>query len=1465
MFSPLRSVLGPRTGQRGPITTPKWLIAAGCALLALGVGAQTVFINEIHYDDAGGDSGEGVEVAGPAGTDLTGWTIIPYNGSNGASYTPIGTLSGTIPDLGGGYGVIWVPITGLQNGAPDAVALVDAGNTVVQFLSYEGSFTATNGAANGQTSTDIGVSEPGNVEGQSLQLTGTGTTYTHFTWASQATATPGAFNNGQTFGAACGISLGTISTSCDALTPGVDTYDLLIPYTGVHPSLVVTNNGNSGTVAGDDPALVSNGTIIISNINEGDAYDVAFSSPCSTLDLSGSSPVCEVPACSVSFGTESTSCNGATPGDLDTYDLMIPYSGVHAGITVVNNSGSGTIAGDDPAVISDGVIVISGISELDPYDVSLSVPCDGETVSGAAPGCDPEPVVIINEVDYDNVGLDNAEWVELYNPGPVAADLTGYSVVAVNGANGNVQSTATIPAVTLAVGDYYVIGTASVPNVDLVVTGNDRIQNGPVDAVVLYNPSNTVVDAVSYEGTSIAPYVEGTGLATGDDNTTTDKVIARLPNGTDTNDNSVDWVVWCATPGTSNDGASDMDTDAIPDCLDACPLATDGIGDFNVSTCSCNAGYDPVFTQIGPNQVITSCVLSPCDIILGTPSTICDAFTPGTDTYTLTIPYTGVEAGVTVVNNSGSGTIGGDDPAVVSNGSIIISGISEANAYAVTLTAPCGAQVANGPAPVCEPTPSLVINEVDYNQPGTDADEYFELLNTGAVNIDLGGLKAYLWNGTGDTPYDTLTLNSVTLVPGDYYVLGSATVPNVDQVVFTTNGLQNGPDGIRLTTAGGTTIDQLSYDGVLSSTEGAPATTDLSNVAGVSLSRIPDGTDTNDNSADFIRSCSTPGMANTFPDADSDGTADCMDVCPGGPEPGTPCDDQNNQTIDDEIQNNCLCAGTPVDCEGVPGGPAVPGTPCDDLNPGTINDEYQLDCTCAGLIVDCLGIPGGPNLPGTPCNDLIPSTNDETWQANCTCVGTPCSQNVILELRSDANSDEISWEILYQNDGTVVCSGGGYLPNILDPIAEPCCLPIGCFRLRVYDSGGDGFVTGGYELRESGVNGRRIIDNSGNFTNGSVSAIANTYENGAFCVPIGDDKPIWSSCDKLDWVNNKFIVCHANAAVSAQYGVTNTTSGYEFWFFDPNGSYSFRRFRSHATSDGYGSGATRACHFKVNGWVNSMATPHIPANILMNVRVRGRVAGNNLPFGSACQFKIDAALAACPRVKLQDDPANVSDYSCGVSRDFGGASNPNNRIYANPPQSVPVVPSAMVRYQFRFRISGEGVCIVRPPQTSARMVLNWTTGTPLECSKTYEVDVRVSLDGGATWCFGPGATDEASACADTEDWGKVCLVSINGCNEMDGGGDHLAIQGDGTFTMYPNPNHGDQLFVSMEHVQVGIETVSVAIFDLTGKRVSSRTIAVQDGSVKANLDLTGELAGGLYLVRINAGDRTFSEQLVIQP
>ncbi len=178
-------------------------VAVLAVLAALPMSAQTVFINEIHYDDstAAGDTGEAVEVAGPAGTDLTGWSIVLYNGSGGASYDT-DALTGTIPNLCGGYGVVYIsyPTNGIQNGAPDGVALVNSSGTVVQFLSYEGVFTATNGPANGMTSTDIGVAETNSTTpGFSLRLSGTGSVYTDFVWQAPAANTFGACNTGQTF------------------------------------------------------------------------------------------------------------------------------------------------------------------------------------------------------------------------------------------------------------------------------------------------------------------------------------------------------------------------------------------------------------------------------------------------------------------------------------------------------------------------------------------------------------------------------------------------------------------------------------------------------------------------------------------------------------------------------------------------------------------------------------------------------------------------------------------------------------------------------------------------------------------------------------------------------------------------------------------------------------------------------------------------------------------------------------------------------------------------------------------------------------------------------------------------------------------------------------------------------------------------------------------------------------------
>jgi DNA/RNA endonuclease G (NUC1) len=124
-----------------------------------GLELPPVYISEFHYDNDGTDSGERIEINGPAGMDLTGWSVVLYNGSNGQTYDS-DAFSGSIPASCGdrGVAVIAYPTNGIQNGSPDAIALVHNG-TVVEFLSYEGAFRATNGPANGLLSVDVGASQ----------------------------------------------------------------------------------------------------------------------------------------------------------------------------------------------------------------------------------------------------------------------------------------------------------------------------------------------------------------------------------------------------------------------------------------------------------------------------------------------------------------------------------------------------------------------------------------------------------------------------------------------------------------------------------------------------------------------------------------------------------------------------------------------------------------------------------------------------------------------------------------------------------------------------------------------------------------------------------------------------------------------------------------------------------------------------------------------------------------------------------------------------------------------------------------------------------------------------------------------------------------------------------------------------------------------------------------------------------
>ncbi|MEM9478570.1 MAG: endonuclease/exonuclease/phosphatase family protein [Verrucomicrobiota bacterium] len=172
------------------------------------LGTDDVFVNELHYDNDGPDQDEFVEiVTTPGFSRLTSdIDLILYNGVNGQideTHTlNTFTLETTTPS---GYRIYRKDIAGIQNGAPDGFALVDNSGPspqVIRFLSYEGSFTGTEGPANNLTSVDVGVSQPASspVGQRSIGLTGSGDEASDFSWIRFAGAfTAGAINEGQTF------------------------------------------------------------------------------------------------------------------------------------------------------------------------------------------------------------------------------------------------------------------------------------------------------------------------------------------------------------------------------------------------------------------------------------------------------------------------------------------------------------------------------------------------------------------------------------------------------------------------------------------------------------------------------------------------------------------------------------------------------------------------------------------------------------------------------------------------------------------------------------------------------------------------------------------------------------------------------------------------------------------------------------------------------------------------------------------------------------------------------------------------------------------------------------------------------------------------------------------------------------------------------------------------------------------
>ena len=160
----------------------------------------------------------------------------------------------------------------------------------------------------------------------------------------------------------------------------------------------------------------------------------------------------------------------------------------------------------------------------------------------------------------------------------------------------------------------------------------------------------------------------------------------------------------------------------------------------------------------------------------------------------------------------------------------------------------------------------LVINEILIDPDGSDAgQEFVELLNTGPGPVDLEGVVFQFANGADGPEWKTRWSGEAEcfLAPGTRFLIVDRNWmgPAAAQAEVYL-GLQNGPDAVRLA-RGETILDLVGYGPLTDSLmmEGNPVPV----VTGQSLSRRPDGKDTDDNQADFVPADPTPGVQNFQP------------------------------------------------------------------------------------------------------------------------------------------------------------------------------------------------------------------------------------------------------------------------------------------------------------------------------------------------------------------------------------------------------------------------------------------------------------------------------------------------------------------------------------------------------------------------------------------------------------------------
>jgi hypothetical protein len=471
----------------------KYMLLFIIVATSAALNAQNAWINEFHYDNISTDVNEFIEVVieNPGDFTLSLFQVVLYNGNGGATYLPTYNLSEfTVGNIIGNFTIyykMYPSSSGIQNGAPDGMALVYNGSVIAgQFLSYEGFFTATNGPASGMTSVDIGVDEEPAVEaGLSLQLSGTGSQYSHFTWQAPATATAGALNNGQLFSTS-GIAN---PVNFDAVTFSQTQIDLSwLQNENVDDVMVAVNSSNSfGTPSGayevDD--LVGTATVIYIGPSESfnhsglvagnhyyyrawsvdgsDNYSAGVTDSAYTQFLepdnhpTGLTAVSNGPVHITVSWTDADADKYLVKGSAVGYSSIVPpVDGISQGDSLLVKNVNASVQSHQFTGLTPSTTYFFKIFPYNGGGESSNYKIDGSVPEASATTEELELDLIITEVTHPKVDP-NSKFVEIMNTGNSAIDFSSIPVYLCRQANGSGWASILLQG-SLSPGETYVIG-----------------------------------------------------------------------------------------------------------------------------------------------------------------------------------------------------------------------------------------------------------------------------------------------------------------------------------------------------------------------------------------------------------------------------------------------------------------------------------------------------------------------------------------------------------------------------------------------------------------------------------------------------------------------------------------------------------------------------------------------------------------------------------------------------------------------------------------------------------------------------------------------------------------------------------------------------------------------------------------------------------------------------------------------